>query len=66
MFPRARFWAHYYLLYVNNIDKTSSILHAIIYARDTTLIVNLEDFSAKTRKDLENKINSEINKITSG
>ena len=52
-----------FVIYVNDIYKASSILHAIIYADDTTLTANLEDFSAKTRKDLENKINSEINKI---
>ena len=53
-----------FVIYVNDIYKASSILHAIIYADDSTLTANLEDFSAKTRKDLENKINSEINKIT--
>ena len=47
----------------SDIYKACSILHAIIYADDTTLTANSEDFSAKTRKDLENKINSEINKI---
>ena len=52
-----------FVIYVNDIYKASSILHAIIYADDTTLTANLEDFPAKTRKDLENKINSEINKI---
>ena len=52
-----------FVIYVNDFYKASSILHAIIYADDTTLTANLEDFSAKTRKDLENKINSEINKI---
>ena len=52
-----------FVIYVNDIYKASPILHAIIYADDTTLTANLEDFSAKTRKDLENKINSEINKI---
>ena len=50
-----------FVIYVNDIYKASSILHAIIYADDTTLTANLDDFSAKTRKDLENKINSEIN-----
>ena len=52
-----------FVIYVNDIYKASSILHALIYADDTTLTANLEDFSAKTRKDLANKINSEINKI---
>ena len=52
-----------FVIYVNDIYKASSILHAIIYADDTTLTANLEDFSAKTRKNIENKINSEINKI---
>ena len=52
-----------FVIYVNDIYKASSILHAIIYADDTTLTANLKDFSAKTKKDLENKINSEINKI---
>ena len=52
-----------FVIYVNDIYKASSILHAIIYADDTTLTANLEKNSAKTRKDLENKINSEINKI---
>ena len=47
-----------FVIYVNDIYKASSILHAIIYADDTTLSANLEGFSAKTRKDLENKINS--------
>ena len=44
-----------FVIYVNDIYKASSIIHAIIYADDTTLTANLEDFSAKTR-------NSEINK----
>ena len=52
-----------FVIYVNDIYKVSFIIHAIIYADDTTLPANLEDFSAKTRKDIENKINSEINKI---
>ena len=52
-----------FVIYVNDIYKASSILYAIIYADDTTLAANLEDFSAETRKDLENKINSEINEI---
>ena len=52
-----------FVIYVNDIYKASSILYAIIYADDTTLTANLEDFSAKTRKNLENKINSDINKI---
>ena len=52
-----------FVIYVNDIYKASSILHAINYADDTTLTANLEDFSAKTRKELENKINQEINKI---
>ena len=51
-----------FVIYVNDIYKASSILHAIIYADDTTLTANLDDFSAKTRKDLI-KINSEIKKI---
>ena len=31
-----------FVIYVNDIDKASSILHAIIYADDTTLTANLE------------------------
>ena len=41
-----------FVIYVNDIYKASSILHAIIYADDTTLTANLEDFSAKTKKRL--------------
>ena len=52
-----------FVIYVNDIYKTTSILHAIIYVDDTTLTPSLEDFSAKSRKDLENQINSEINQI---
>ena len=52
-----------FVIYVNDIYKDSSILHAIIIADDTTLTANLEKISANTRKDLENKINSEMNKI---
>ena len=52
-----------FVIYVNDMYKASSILHAIMYADDTTLTANLEDFSAKTRKDLQDKINSETNKI---
>ena len=54
-----------FVIYINDIYKASSFLHAIIYADDTslTLTANLEDFSAKTRKDLSNKINLETNKI---
>ena len=40
-----------FIIYVNNIYKASSILHALIYAGETTLTADLEDFSAKTRKD---------------
>ena len=52
-----------FVIYVNDIYKTTSILHAIIYVDDTTLTPSLEDFSAKSRKVLENQINSEINQI---
>ena len=44
-----------FVIYVNNIYKARFILHALTYADDTTLTATLEDFSAKTRKDLENK-----------
>ena len=40
-----------FIIYVNNIYKASSILHALIYADENTLTADLEDFSAKTRKD---------------
>ena len=53
-----------FVIYVNGIFRASFILHAIIYADDTTLTANLEDFYAKTRKDLENNVNSEINNIS--
>ena len=38
------------ILYVNDICKTSSIVHAIIYADDTTLTSNLEEISAKSER----------------
>ena len=53
-----------FVIYVNGTFRASFILHAIVYADDTTLTANLEDFYAKTRKDLENNVNSEINKIS--
>ena len=39
-------------------------LFFIIYASDTTLTANLEEFSAKSIKDLDSKIIAKINKIT--
>ena len=38
------------VIYVNDMYKASSILHAIIYADDTTLTANLEHFLLKQEK----------------
>ena len=42
-----------FVIYVNNIYKANSILHAIIHADDTTSTANLKDFSAKTKKEIK-------------
>ena len=45
------------IIYVNNIHKGISILHAVIYADNTILTANLE------KKETVKKINLEIKKI---
>ena len=44
-----------FIIYINDIHKASSILHAIIYADDTTLFANLDDFSAPTERETDSK-----------
>ena len=47
-------------IYINNLVKTSSKFNYMMYADDTTLYFNLEDFDCR---NLDNEINSEIEKI---
>ena len=50
-------------IYINDLVMASSKLNYMMYADDTTLYFNLEDFD---RRNLDNEINSEIEKLTFG
>ena len=47
-------------IYINNLIKSTNKFRYLMYADDTTLYFNLEDFNSETRND---DINSCLNKI---
>ena len=49
-----------FIIYINDLVTASSKLNYMMYADDTTLYFNLEDFDCR---NLDNEINSEIEKF---
>ena len=54
-----------FIIYMNDLPKASRLFKCIIYADDTTLIANLNDFYAKNDSGLNiNILNDELEKIS--
>jgi len=54
-----------FIIYINDLPNASTIFETIIYADDTTLIANLNDFKHKCNSNLKNnRINKELGKIS--
>ena len=59
-YHKAQYWAHYYLLYVNNIlTNTSNVLEFVLFAVDTTITYSHSDVITKF-----DMIKRELQKVT--
>ena len=52
-----------FIIYMNDINKASSILRLLIYADDTTLYSTIFDFKSRDTKIISSLINVELDKI---
>ena len=53
-----------FIIYINDIDKCSNLLHTIIYADDTTLMGNISTFELRNGRTLDENIHFELLKLT--